>query len=53
MWEYIKSNNLQNPEDKRQILCDQKMQDLLGQKSVTMFSMNKYLAPHIKHPKDL
>lgn len=28
LWTYIKDNNLQNPQDKRQILCDDKLQAL-------------------------
>lgn len=28
LWAYIKGNNLQNPADKRQIICDDKLQKL-------------------------
>lgn len=28
LWTYIKDNNLQNPDDKRQIICDTKLQAL-------------------------
>lgn len=30
LWSYIKSNNLQNPADKRQINCDDKLQQLFS-----------------------
>ncbi|KAJ3049153.1 hypothetical protein HK097_009818 [Rhizophlyctis rosea] len=46
IWDYIKANNLQNPSDKRTILCDEKLQRVFGQPSVTMFQMNKLLTPH-------
>ncbi|WP_112662952.1 SWIB/MDM2 domain-containing protein [Microvirga flavescens] len=48
MWEYIKKHNLQNPENKREILADDKLQPIFGKKKVTMFEMNKYLAQHLK-----
>lgn len=43
LWEYIRANNLQNPKDKRKIMCDEKFQKIFKAKSVTMFSMNKLL----------
>ena len=48
MWEYIKKNNLQNPENKREILADDKLEPIFGKKKVTMFEMNKHLAQHLK-----
>jgi chromatin remodeling complex protein RSC6 len=48
VWEYIKANNLQNPENKREILADEKLQAVFGGKSkVSMFGMNKYFAQHL------
>ena len=49
VWEYIKKNNLQNPQNKREILADDKLKKVFdGRDSVTMFEMNKYLAKHLK-----
>ncbi len=48
MWEYIKANNLQNPENKREILADDKLQKVFGKDKVTMFEMNKYISAHVK-----
>lgn len=48
MWEYIKKNNLQNPENKREILADDKLEPIFGKPKVTMFEMNKHLAQHLK-----
>jgi upstream activation factor subunit UAF30 len=48
IWDYIKKNNLQNPENKREILADDKLQPIFGKPKVTMFEMNKHLAQHLK-----
>ena len=47
MWDYIKKNNLQNPENKREIMADEKLQAVFGKNRVTMFEMNKHLAQHL------
>jgi len=38
IWEYVKERNLQNPDDKRQIRCDEKLQAVFKQDSVHMVS---------------
>ena len=48
VWDYIKANNLQNPEDRREILADDKLRKVFGKDKVTMFEMNKHLAQHLK-----
>ena len=48
VWEYIKSNKLQNPKDGREILADAKLKKVFGKDKVTMFEMNKLLAHHLK-----
>lgn len=49
IWEYIKKNNLQNPENKREIIADAKLKPVFsGKDKVTMFEMNKHLALHLK-----
>ena len=48
VWDYIKANNLQNPEDRREILADEKLRKIFGKDKVTMFEMNKHLAQHLK-----
>src|SRR3954454_6588161 len=47
VWEYIKSHNLQNPENRREILADDKLKEVFGTDKVTMFEMNKHLARHL------
>jgi upstream activation factor subunit UAF30 len=49
LWDYIKDNNLQNPENKREILLDEPMRKVFGCDTFTMFTMNKYIAAHV-HP---
>ena len=51
VWEYIKKQDLQNPENRREILADDKLETVFGKKKVTMFEMNKYLAQHLTPPK--
>lgn len=48
VWDYIKAHNLQNPQDRREILADSKLVAIFGKDKVTMFEMNKYLAQHLK-----
>jgi len=47
VWDYIKKHDLQNPENRREILADDKLEAVFGKKTVTMFEMNKYLAQHL------
>ena len=47
VWDYIKANNLQNPENRREILADDKLREVFGKDKVTMFEMNKHLARHL------
>ena len=48
VWDYIKTNKLQNPENKREILADEVLKKIFGKDRVTMFEMNKHLAAHLK-----
>lgn len=47
LWEHIKSNELQDPSDKRQICCDDMMQAVFKQARVDMFQMNKLVGSHL------
>lgn len=46
LWEYIRANNLQDPDDKRNIIVDDKLGTLF-QAPLNMFNINKQLTPHI------
>src|SRR3954471_19194077 len=48
IWDYIKRNKLQNPQNKREIKADDKLRPVFGKDSVSMFEMNKHLAQHLK-----
>lgn len=48
VWEYIRKHKLQNPENKREIIADEKLAAVFGQPKCTMFEMNKFLAKHLK-----
>ena len=48
IWDYIRSNNLQDPQDKRTIKADDKLKKVFnGKKSVTMFEMTKLVSGHV------
>lgn len=47
MWDYIKSNNLQNPANKRNILADTKLKKVFGKDEVTMFELTGLLGKHL------
>ena len=51
VWDYIKKHDLQNPENRREILADDTLEAVFGKKKVTMFEMNKYLAQHLTPPE--
>jgi chromatin remodeling complex protein RSC6 len=48
LWEYIKSHNLQDPNNKRNINADDKLKKVFGGKStVSMFEMTKLVSKHL------
>ncbi|CAN8258817.1 unnamed protein product [Cochlearia groenlandica] len=47
LWSYIKEKNLQDPNDKRTIICDESLRSLFPVESINMFQMNKQLTKHI------
>ncbi|XP_056160830.1 uncharacterized protein LOC115672594 isoform X3 [Syzygium oleosum] len=46
MWDYIKQNDLQDPSDKRRVICDEKLRELFEVDSFTGFSVSKLLTAH-------
>ena len=58
MTNYIKVHNLQNPENKKQIIPDKSLKELLGailpedeQKGYTYFNLQKYMKHHFPKSK--
>ncbi|OCB85773.1 hypothetical protein A7U60_g7125 [Sanghuangporus baumii] len=47
LWEYIKNNNLQNPSNRREILCDDQLRPIFNADKIDMFKMNKVLGQHL------
>ncbi|SZE99612.1 unnamed protein product [Blumeria hordei] len=52
IWAYIKAQGLQDPTDKRQIICDHSMQLVFKQERVHMFTMNKILSKQLYDIED-
>lgn len=44
IWDHVKSNNLQDPQDRRQIMCDEQLRAVFGVDKMHMFTMNKLLS---------
>ncbi|CAL0311535.1 unnamed protein product [Lupinus luteus] len=47
LWVYIREKDLQDPENRRNIICDEPMRAIFGVNSINMFQMNKALSKHI------
>ena len=48
LWDYIKARNLQNPANKRNILCDATLKAVMeGKDEVTMFEMTGLVGKHL------
>ncbi|CAL9749086.1 unnamed protein product [Musa acuminata subsp. burmannicoides] len=51
IWEHIKANQLQNPTNKREICCDEKLKSIFnGRDKVGMMEIAKLLTPHFPKP---
>jgi chromatin remodeling complex protein RSC6 len=48
LWDYIKKNNLQDPENKRRIRADDNLRPIFGgNESLSMFEMTGYVSRHL------
>ncbi|XP_010538758.1 PREDICTED: uncharacterized protein LOC104812994 [Tarenaya hassleriana] len=47
LWAYIRKNNLQDPSNKRKIICDDPLRVVFETDCTDMFKMNKLLSKHI------
>ncbi|OAL28375.1 hypothetical protein AYO20_09492 [Fonsecaea nubica] len=52
IWAYIKANELQDPSDKRYIICDARMRDVFKQDKVHMFTMTKLISQQMYNPDE-
>ncbi|TFK85125.1 SWIB-domain-containing protein [Polyporus arcularius HHB13444] len=51
LWVHIKANNMQNPENKKEIMCDESFRAVFGVDKIDMFKMNKELGVHLYEPE--
>lgn len=47
LWEYIKANDLQAPNDKRNIIADSKLKPIFGKDQISMFEMAGLIGRHL------
>ena len=47
VWEYIKANDLQDSQDKRQINPDEKLGSVIGKDQISMFKMTAAVSKHL------
>lgn len=47
LWAYIKANKCQDTKNKRNINPDEKLQKVLGKKTINMFEMTKLVSSHL------
>ncbi|KAJ8486364.1 hypothetical protein OPV22_018849 [Ensete ventricosum] len=52
IWDYVKLNQLQNPADKREIRCDDKLKSIFdGRDKVGMFEVSRLISSHFPKSK--
>merc|ERR1712038_907995 len=53
LWIYIRKHQLQNPENKREIICDAKFKVIMdNQDRVNIFTLTKHITPHMLEKLD-
>lgn len=53
IWAYIKANDLQDPSDRRIIVCDEKLLAVFKKPRLSCFGMNKVLSDHLMKKSDI
>lgn len=48
LWDYIKKNNLQDKDNKRNINADAKLKEIFGKAQVSMFELAALIGKHVK-----
>ncbi|XP_074308822.1 protein TRI1-like [Silene latifolia] len=49
IWDHIKANNLQDPKDKRTIICDEKLKKIFaGKETIGFLQISGLITPHLK-----
>jgi upstream activation factor subunit UAF30 len=52
IWAYVKEHNLQDPKDRRILVCDELMLPVMKKPKISCFAMNKILSDHLIHMED-
>ena len=52
IWAYIREHDLQDPKDKRMIICDDSMRAIFRIDKIHMFTMNKILNQNLYNPDE-
>ena len=47
LWDYIEAHKLQNPANRRNILCDGPLRTIMGKEEVTMLEMSGLVGKHL------
>jgi len=50
IWQYCKDGNMKNENDGREMILDERLQDIFKVKKFTYFKLQKYLTKHLKDP---
>jgi upstream activation factor subunit UAF30 len=48
IWDYVKQRDLQNPENRREILADENLTPLFGKDKITMFEVGKIVNSNLE-----
>lgn len=48
---YVKEHNLQDPQNRKIVRCDERLKSLFGVDHCTIIQMSKYITPHLSKPE--
>ncbi|PYV87388.1 MAG: hypothetical protein DMG90_18070 [Acidobacteria bacterium] len=51
LWDYVKKQDLQNPENRREILADDKLRPLFGKDKISMFEVGGIINSNLEGSK--
>jgi len=47
LWDYVKTHDLQNPQNRREILADEKLKQVFGKSQISMFEVGRVVNEHL------
>ena len=48
LWDYVKKQDLQNPQNRREILADEKLRPLFGKEKISMFEVGSIINSNLE-----